>query len=83
MQLKDSKPKEIRSNQLVNEGSKEAFSYLIDKNTSAMEEDFDKVVNELNKFCLKVDDEFKRLIKKLTVSKVTMEALTLNSSLAQ
>jgi hypothetical protein len=48
-----------------------------------MEEDFDKVVNELNKFCLKVDDEFKRLIKKLTVSKVTMEALTLNSSLAQ
>lgn len=82
MQLKDSKPKEIKSNQLVSEGSKESFNYMIEKNTIAMEEDFDRVVQELHKFCHSVDDEFKRLIKKLTVSKVTMEALTLNSSLA-
>jgi hypothetical protein len=55
---------------------------MIENKSSSLEDDLEKVVIELNKFCLSVDNEFKLMIRKLTVTKLTMEALTLNSSLA-
>lgn len=37
---------------------------------------------ELKKFCQSVDNDFKLLINKMCMVKITMEALQLNSSLA-
>jgi len=39
-------------------------------------------VVELKKFCQSVDNDFKLLINKMCMVKITMEALQLNSSLA-